>query len=107
MMPLRSGAPSIASSAASEPALSLSSANPGRGAVLQYTLPADARVSLAVFDAQCRVVRTLVHQDAAAGTFRATWDGLDDAGQALPRGLFFARLTAGGKTVETRKLVLE
>jgi len=97
----------LASSAASEPALSLSSANPGRGAVLQYTLPADARVSLAVFDAQGRVVRTLVHQDAAAGTFRATWDGLDDAGQALPRGLFFARLTAGGKTVETRKLVLE
>jgi hypothetical protein len=97
----------LAAATAGAPALSLSSANPGRGAVLQYTLPADAHVSLAIYDAQGRVVRTLIHQDAAAGTFRATWDGLDDAGQSLPRGLFFARLTAGGKTVETRKLVLE
>jgi hypothetical protein len=97
----------LAASTAGAPALSLSSANPGRGAVLQYTLPADARVSLAIYDAQGRIVRTLVHQDAAAGTFRATWDGLDQSGQALPGGLFFARLTAGGKTVETRKLVLE
>jgi flagellar hook assembly protein FlgD len=53
------------------------------------------------------VVRTLVDQDAAAGTFRATWDGLDDSGQGLARGMFFARLATGGKTVETRKLVLE
>ena len=98
---------SLAASSATTPALSLSSANPGRGAVLQYTLPVDGHVTLAIFDAQGRVVRTLVHQDAAAGTFRATWDGLDDAGQSLARGLFFARLTAGGRTVETRKLVLE
>ena len=97
----------LTAASAGTPALSLSSANPGRGAVLQYTLPADARVSLAIYDAQGRVVRTLVHQDAAAGTFRATWDGLDQAGQSLPNGLFFARLTAGGKTVDTRKLVLE
>jgi len=100
-------AASLAAATAGTAALSLSSANPGRGAVLQYTLPADSRVSLDIFDAQGRVVRTLVHQDAAAGTFRATWDGLDDSGQSLARGLFFARLTAGGKTVETRKLVLE
>jgi hypothetical protein len=32
---------------------------------------------------------------------------MDDAGQSLARGLFFARLTAGGKTVDTRKLVLQ
>jgi flagellar hook assembly protein FlgD len=75
--------------------------------VLQYSLPEAARVSLTVFDAQGRVVRTLVDQDAAAGTFRATWDGLGDSGQAVARGLFFARLTAGGKVVDTKKLVLD
>ena len=98
---------SLLASADSAPALSLSSRNPGRGAVLQYSLPENARVSLQVFDAQGRVVRTLVDQDAAAGTFRATWDGAGDSGQALARGLFFARLTAGGKVVDTKKLVLE
>jgi hypothetical protein len=68
---------------------------------------ADGQVTLAIFDAQGRVVRTLIHQDAAAGTFRASWDGLDDAGRSLPRGLFFARLTAAGGAAETKKLVLE
>jgi flagellar hook assembly protein FlgD len=74
--------------------------------VLQYTLPANARVSLRVYDAQGRVVRTLVDQDAAAGSFRATWDGLTDGGTAAARGMFFARLTADGRAVDTRKIVL-
>jgi len=97
----------LSASSSGTPALALSSANPGRGAVLQYTLPADGHATLAIFDAQGRVVRTLIHQDAAGGTFRASWDGLDDAGRSLPRGIFFARLTAAGRTVETKKLVLE
>ena len=84
----------------------MSSENPGRGAVLQYTLPTNGRVSLAIFDAQGRVVRSLLNQDAAAGTFRATWDGLGDHGEAVARGLFFARLTADGKVVDTKKLVV-
>jgi hypothetical protein len=100
-------AASLQAASGSTPALSLSSRNPGRGAVLQYSLPANGRVSLAIFDAQGRIVRTLVDQDAAGGTFRATWDGRDDTGQALARGMFFARLATDGKTVETRKIVLE
>ena len=108
---LTSGSPgadpaSLEAAAGSGPALSVSSDNPGRGAVLQYTLPTNGRVSLAIFDAQGRVVRSLLNQDAAAGTFRATWDGLGDHGEAVARGLFFARLTADGKVVDTKKLVV-
>jgi hypothetical protein len=36
-------------------------------------------------------VRTLVDQDAAAGNFRATWDGRDDGGARSARGVYFAR----------------
>jgi len=108
---LTSGSPgadpaSLEAAAGSGPALSVSSDNPGRGAVLQYTLPTNGRVSLAIFDAQGRVVRSLLNQDAAAGTFRATWDGLGDHGEAVARGLFFAQLTADGKVVDTKKLVV-
>jgi hypothetical protein len=97
----------LQSDAAKAPSLSLSSGNPGPGAVLQYALPENGRVSLRIFDAQGRVVRTLVEQDAAAGSFRATWDGRADGGGSLSRGVFFARLTAGGRVVDTKKLVLE
>ncbi len=38
--------------------------------------------------------------------FRAVWDGLDEQGSAK-RGVFFARLTADGKALETRMVVIQ
>ncbi len=95
----------LSQEASGGPALALESLRPGAGAGLQYTLEAPARVMLRVYDVQGRTVRTLVDQDAAAGTFRANWDGRDQAGNAL-RGVFFARLTAGGRGLDTRKIVI-
>jgi flagellar hook assembly protein FlgD len=39
------------------------------------------------------------------GSRSLTWDGRGDAGTVLPRGVYFLKLTAGGKTT-TAKLVL-
>jgi len=88
-------------------ALRILSQNPGPGAILQYALPRSARVSLRVYDPQGRMVRTLVDQDAAAGTFRAAWDGLTDAGTSAARGIFFARLVVDGQTLDTKKVVVQ
>jgi hypothetical protein len=84
----------------------LQGANPGSDSRLEFTVPAAARVSLKVYDLQGRMVRALVEQDAAPGTFRAQWDGRDDGGARMARGVYFARLVAGGQTTE-KKLVLE
>ena len=84
----------------------LHGANPGSDSRLEFTVPAAARVSLKVYDVQGRQVRTLVEQDAAPGTFIARWDGRDDGGARMARGVYFARLVAGGQTTE-KKLVLE
>ena len=81
--------------------------NPTKLATLQYTLDQSARVALKVYDVQGRAVRTLVDQDAAAGTFRATWDGRSDEGSMLGKGVYFARLTQNGKTIDSRKVVME
>src|SRR5437867_6524219 len=66
----------------------LQGANPGSDSRLEFTLPAAARVSLKVYDVQGRAVRTLVEQDAAPGTFRAQWDGRDDGGARVGRGVY-------------------
>jgi hypothetical protein len=87
--------------------IQLASANPGRSHVLVYAVPALARVTLRVYAANGRLVRTLVDQDAAAGSFRATWDGRDDNGATLARGMYFARYTAGGQAIDDKKLILE
>ncbi len=92
--------------AARGPALSVVGRNPGAGAVLQYSLANPARVTLRIYDVMGRSVRTLIDQEASAGMFRAAWDGLDEQGSAK-RGVFFARLTANGKSLETRKVVIQ
>jgi hypothetical protein len=92
--------------AAGGPALSILSNNPGSTAMLQYSLVHPGRVSLKIYDVMGRSVRTLIEQDAAAGMFRATWDGQDERSNAQ-RGIFFARLAVDGKALETRKIVIQ
>ncbi len=59
-----------------------------------------APVCLKVCDPTGRVVRTL-----AAGRYRASWDGRDDAGRELPGGIYFIRLGIGAR-VASRTVTL-
>jgi hypothetical protein len=88
-------------------ALSLAGASPAKTSTLAYTMAKSGHVSLKIYDASGRELRTLVDQDAAAGTFRALWDGRDDTGSLVGRGVYFARFVATGVPTETRKVVLE
>jgi hypothetical protein len=40
-----------------------------------------------------------------AGELRYEWNGVDDAGNRVPAGVYFCRLTAGGKNFN-QKLVI-
>ena len=79
----------------------------GSRAELEYSLAAPARASLKIYDVQGRMVRTLIDQQAAAGTFRALWDGRSGNGVAAGKGVYFARFVAGNQVVDVKKIVLE
>jgi len=80
--------------------------NPARGATrVDFTIPRDGRARLEIFDLEGRQVRTLLDGALAAGPHSATWDGRRADGGALPAGAYFARLTAQGRSV-TRRVVL-
>lgn len=70
-----------------------------------YALDTDAPVRLSVFDARGRQVRSLVDASQATGSYQVRWDGRDDAGNRVPRGIYVYRLQAGGRA-EVRKMVL-
>lgn len=70
-----------------------------------FTLPAAGEISLEIFDAAGRRVRTIERGILPAGRHEAAWDGLDDRGGNLPSGVYFARLQTG-KIVLSRKMVL-
>lgn len=72
---------------------------------LTLVLPAAGSASLHIFDTRGALVRRLLDDDLGAGEHRMEWDGFDDAGQALPSGVYFARLRTGGAS-ESVKLML-
>jgi len=72
---------------------------------IAFTLREAGEVTLAVYDATGRRVRTLVSGRREARSYDVAWDGRDDAGTRVASGVYFYRLTAGSFT-QTKKMVL-
>ena len=67
---------------------------------LEFGIPDLGFVSLKVYDALGKVVKTLVNENKPAGYYSLEFDGSD-----LPSGIYFYRLEAG-EFVETKRMVL-
>jgi hypothetical protein len=74
------------------------------GTALRFGLPSSQPVTLAVYDAAGRAVRTILRGEQPAGYQVVSWDGRDDAGRALPAGAYFAKLDAEGRSLTGRVL---
>jgi flagellar hook assembly protein FlgD len=73
--------------------------------IITYDLAADGHVDLSIYNIIGKKVKTIVNQNETAGRKFTAWYGTDDVGNALSAGMYFYRLTAGGK-VFTKKMVL-
>ena len=81
--------------------------NPFRSALaVRYSLAAEGQVLLRVHDLTGRAVRTLANGAARPGRYSVSWNGTDDRGRELARGVYFCRFTAGDHRA-TEKLVLQ
>ena len=95
----------IASGAETTPWALAASPNPARGASaagVRCSLPVRAHVRLAAYDAQGRRLATLVDDALDAGTHVRSWDLRDASGEALPAGLYFVRLEAVGRVLQSK-----
>lgn len=73
--------------------------NPVKGSTsISYGLAEEGAVDLAIYDVVGRRIRSLVGQSEAAGSHTVQWDGRDDSGSSVARGVYFARLRAGTQT---------
>jgi hypothetical protein len=110
--------PAEAPAATAAPAPAVAEALPGRtqlasvfpnpfsrSATVAFDIARDERLRLEVYDVRGARVRVLGQGAFAPGRYHLSWDGRDDAGRALPSGLYLIRFEAGSvRTV--RKLVL-
>lgn len=73
---------------------------------ISYYLPADAFVTLDIYNVNGARVRRLVNGHIEQGSHDAVWNGRDSTGTSLSSGIYFCRLVIEGQTVATRKMVL-
>jgi len=81
---------------------------PGRsGPVnIQFQLDAHGPTTLVVFDVAGRRVRTLIDGILWRGEHGQTWDGRDDRGLQVARGIYFLELKAHGRSAREKVLML-
>lgn len=65
---------------------------------LDLSSPREGEQSLVIFDAAGRAVRHLAQGRHPAGSRAVRWDGRDDAGRAVPPGVYLARYNAAGRS---------
>ena len=73
---------------------------------IRFDLAEDGPVRFEIYDMAGRLVRRLVDENLAAGSYEETWRGVGNRGEDVASGVYFARLTAGGKTETTRLMLV-
>ncbi len=73
---------------------------------IEYALASPGRVTVRVFDAAGRLVRTLVDGEADAGAHVVAWNGTTDDGDHVASGVYFVRMETDGGYRASRKAVL-
>ncbi len=75
--------------------------------VIGFQLGQSNRVSLKIYDALGRVVRTLVEKRLPAGNHSITWDGSNNNGEPSASGVYFYKLSVADKVVRGKLALLK
>ena len=78
----------------------------GGQASMHFGLAGRDHVQVRVYDIAGRLVRTLADRDFAAGEHTLVWDGTDDRGRDLGRGVYFTRVEFLGRRFQDSKKVI-
>ena len=76
-----------------------------RQTTIEYQLPTHTRVSLKIYNAVGRLVRTLVNEEQDAGHYSIVWNRRDNSGQKVGSGIYFYSIKTKGFN-KTKKMIL-
>lgn len=71
---------------------------------VDFVLDREGAVDVGIFDVRGARIRTLSRGAFAAGEHRLDWNGCDEGGVAVPPGIYFIRVAAGGRFSMARVL---
>lgn len=100
------GSPVVASASAG-PQILVAQPNPSRAETrFRFYVPPAGDATLAIFDAGGRLVREFALGPLAGGVHETAWDGASRDGRPVASGVYFARLSAGGRAHTSRVAIL-
>jgi len=73
---------------------------------IRYTLPANSKVSLSIYDVSGKLVKTLVDEFKDSGVYSAIWSGFDDNNRKVGQGVYFYALKTDGEKMQKKMLML-
>ncbi|MBU1356455.1 MAG: T9SS type A sorting domain-containing protein [Candidatus Edwardsbacteria bacterium] len=80
--------------------------NPTTGGVaIKYSLKEPGQTSLKIYNILGAEIKTLINARQNAGSFSAPWNGRDNSGREVAKGVYFYKLVTGNFSA-TRKLML-
>jgi len=74
---------------------------------ISFELKDGGQTSLVIYNLKGQVVRTLLHENAKAGSHTLAWDGKDNSGTKVGSGIYFYRLTSGTQTTSRKMLLMK
>jgi hypothetical protein len=74
---------------------------------INYQLPEESRVRVAVYNLLGQQVRILVDKEQPAGRYTVLWDGRNRFGQGMSSGLYIVRMNAGNFVADRKMLLLK
>jgi hypothetical protein len=66
----------------------------GEQVYVDYSLPRNGPVTIQVFTLDGNLVKVLARESKAAGEYRVAWDGKNNGGREVSRGMYFIRVVA-------------
>ncbi len=73
--------------------------------LIEYEIGKPTVVSMRIYNLSGRLVKVLVDEIQESGIHKISWDGTDDSGKSLPRGIYYCTTQCDEKNV-TKKLIL-
>ncbi len=69
---------------------------------LAFTIPDDANVDLAIYNTKGQKVKTVLAEELKRGEYTVKWNGTDDTGRKVEKGIYVARLVIDGVPVVSK-----
>jgi hypothetical protein len=82
--------------------------NPAKTLVaIRYSLSAESKVSLQLYDISGRLVKTLVNEQKNLGNYSLIWNGTDENNRKVGEGVYFCILKTDEKCLKSKILVIK